>query len=87
VQPADPKVPFSVPSNIPAKSAPPGVGNPQQNQPSGGGQGPNPTESRVFPPEVEELANAYFQKIYTGQISIEEIVTLLTKFKNAKEKR
>ncbi len=47
----------------------------------------NPGENRVFPPEVEESANAYFQKIYTSQISIEEIVGLLTKFKNSKDKR
>jgi hypothetical protein len=46
-----------------------------------------PGDNRVFPPEVEDLANAYFQKIYTGQISIEDIVNILKKFKNSKEQK
>jgi CCR4-NOT transcription complex subunit 1 len=48
---------------------------------------PPQTEARVFPPEVEEFANNYFQKIYTGQMSIEEIVALLKRFKASKDMR
>lgn len=44
-------------------------------------------EPRAFPPDVEESANYYFQRIYTGQISIDEIVSLLKRFKNSKEQR
>ena len=53
------------------------------------GSNPNSTAetTRVFPPEIEELSNAYFQKIYTSVLNIEEIVSILTRFKNSKEKR
>lgn len=37
--------------------------------------------------EVEEEANAYFQKIYTSDISIDEVIFLLKKFKSSTEKR
>lgn len=30
---------------------------------------------------MEEAANAYFQKIYTGQMSLDDIISLLKKFK------
>jgi len=40
-----------------------------------------------FSPEVEEEANMYFQKIYLGQLSIEEVVVLLQRFKNSTNQR
>jgi len=40
-----------------------------------------------FPPDVEEEANAYFQKIYTNQLSIDDTVALLQKFKNSSNPR
>ena len=40
-----------------------------------------------FSPEVEEEANMYFQKIYGGQLSIEEVVVLLQRFKNSTNQR
>lgn len=49
-----------------------------------GGSVPDP---RVFPQEIEEEANSYFQRIYTGQLSIEEVVTLLKGFKSSKNPR
>jgi len=36
-----------------------------------------------FSPDVEEDANIYFQKIYTNQLTIEQIVNLLQQFKNS----
>lgn len=46
-----------------------------------------PTDPRVFPHDIEEEANSYFQRIYTGQLSIEEVVTLLKGFKSSKNSR
>lgn len=46
-----------------------------------------PTDPRVFPHEIEEEANSYFQRIYTGQLSIDEVVTLLKSFKSSKNSR
>ena len=40
-----------------------------------------------FSPEVEEEANLYFQKIYLGQLSIDEVVNMLHKFKNSTNQR
>ena len=57
----------------------------------GGGSGSSSmvqqTDPRVFPHEIEEEANSYFQRIYTGQLSIEEVVTLLKGFKSSKNSR
>lgn len=52
-----------------------------------GGPLVQPTDPRVFPHEIEEEANSYFQRIYTGQLSIEEVVTLLKGFKSSKNLR
>ena len=46
-----------------------------------------PTDPRVFPPEIEEEANSYFQRIYTGQLSIDEVIALLKSFKSSKNSR
>eukprot|EP01114_Cavostelium_apophysatum_P013415 TRINITY_DN3247_c0_g1_i5.p1 TRINITY_DN3247_c0_g1~~TRINITY_DN3247_c0_g1_i5.p1 ORF type:complete len:2234 (+),score=701.16 TRINITY_DN3247_c0_g1_i5:75-6776(+) len=65
-------------------------GNNQGSAPNSAQQGqgmPADSTNRVFPPEVEELANAYFQKIYTGQITLDEIINLLKRFKNSKDQR
>ena len=40
-----------------------------------------------FPADVEEEANTYFQKIYTNQLSIEDTVALLLRFKNSANQR
>lgn len=37
--------------------------------------------------EVEALANAYFQKIYTTDISIQDVIQLLRQFKTSSEKK
>ena len=34
---------------------------------------------------IEELANAYFQKIYTSEQSIAEVIEMLKRFKNSKD--
>eukprot|EP01116_Phalansterium_solitarium_P014539 TRINITY_DN3224_c0_g1_i5.p1 TRINITY_DN3224_c0_g1~~TRINITY_DN3224_c0_g1_i5.p1 ORF type:complete len:1462 (-),score=389.12 TRINITY_DN3224_c0_g1_i5:3053-7438(-) len=41
--------------------------------------------ARVFPPDVEETANSYFQRIYTSQMSIEDVIGMLKRFKSSKE--
>ncbi len=46
-----------------------------------------PVEKEIFPPDIEQTANAYFQSVYTGQMSIDEIVNLLKNFKDSKNKR
>eukprot|EP01113_Clastostelium_recurvatum_P016806 TRINITY_DN1971_c0_g1_i2.p1 TRINITY_DN1971_c0_g1~~TRINITY_DN1971_c0_g1_i2.p1 ORF type:complete len:2308 (-),score=670.74 TRINITY_DN1971_c0_g1_i2:313-7236(-) len=40
---------------------------------------------RIFPPEIEERANSYFQRIYGGTMSIDEIITLLHTFKHSRD--
>lgn len=58
------------------------------NAPSGGASTDPPApEKEGFPKEIEKTANAYFQSVYTGQVSIDEIVTLLKNFKASKNKR
>ena len=37
-----------------------------------------------FKPHIEEKANEYFKKIYTSQLSIEEAINILKKFKSSK---
>lgn len=37
--------------------------------------------------EIEEVANAYFQKIYTSDITIPEVIQLLHKFKTSSQER
>lgn len=36
---------------------------------------------------IEELANAYFQKIYTSEQSIAEVIDMLKRFKNSKDSK
>eukprot|EP00252_Welwitschia_mirabilis_P002749 TRINITY_DN12719_c0_g2_i1.p1 TRINITY_DN12719_c0_g2~~TRINITY_DN12719_c0_g2_i1.p1 ORF type:complete len:2025 (+),score=405.51 TRINITY_DN12719_c0_g2_i1:577-6075(+) len=45
------------------------------------------TSSEVFSPDVEDEANSYFQKIYSGQLSIDAVVNMLMQFKESTEKR
>lgn len=50
----------------------------------------NPTGTELpkeFSAEVEEQANSYFQKVYTSQISIQDLINLLKQFKNSKDQR
>jgi CCR4-NOT transcription complex subunit 1 len=54
------------------------------------GDADNALESRPTGPESEEveaLANAYFQKIYTTDISIQDVIQLLRQFKTSSEKK
>ena len=46
-----------------------------------------PVRTASFPADVEEEANTYFQKIYTNQLSIEDTVALLLRFKNSANAR
>lgn len=45
------------------------------------------TPAESFAADVEEEANSYFQKIYTGQHSIEEIVDMLKRFSKSQVAR
>ena len=42
---------------------------------------------KSFPPEIEEAANAYFQQIYTSQITIDDAVALLSRCKTSSNAR
>jgi len=65
----------------------------------GGGSFPPPSPSKAaasqappdaqksFPPDIEETANAYFQQIYTSQLSIDDAVVLLSRCKNSSNTR
>jgi CCR4-NOT transcription complex subunit 1 len=52
-----------------------------------GAPGPGGLQAEVFAPDIEEEANAYFQKIYTSQQSIEEVVQMLQGFKTSAKPR
>lgn len=45
------------------------------------------SSDKVFPPEIEDAANMYFQKIYTGQLSIADVIALLQGLKNSASAR
>lgn len=47
----------------------------------------NALEPRTESEEIEGIANAYFQKIYTTDISIMDVVLLLRQFKTSNDKR
>jgi len=44
-------------------------------------------QAENFPPDIEEEANSYFQKIFTSQQSIEDVINMLKGFKNSKKPR
>merc|ERR1712054_350742 len=44
-------------------------------------------EREAFPADIEEEANSYFQKIYTGEVSIETAIKLLETFKSSNNPR
>ena len=46
-----------------------------------------PTSQESFPPDVEEEANSYYEKIYKGETSIEAIVSVLQRLKASQVKR
>jgi CCR4-NOT transcription complex subunit 1 len=62
-------------NNIPSLFTPP------EEEPATTGEHPG------FPAAVEEGANSYFQKIYTGQMSIDELIGLLKNFKSSADSR
>lgn len=55
------------------------LANQQNNQPTNSGQ----SNSSSTPDEIEEMANSYFQKIYTSEQSIDEVVNMLKGFKTS----
>jgi hypothetical protein len=59
------------------------------NQPgvSSGAGGGGPQRSQYASEDIEEEANSYFQKIYTNQHSIEEVVNMLRSFKTSESQR
>ncbi|GJP79518.1 hypothetical protein CLOP_g9744 [Closterium sp. NIES-67] len=48
---------------------------------------PEQAPADVFASDIEEEANAYFQKIYVGQLSIEEVVEMLKRFNGSSVQR
>ena len=48
---------------------------------------PIQTEADVFSVNIEEEANNYFGKIYSNQISVQQLIEMLDKFKNSSEQR
>ncbi|CAI5975139.1 unnamed protein product [Closterium sp. NIES-65] len=48
---------------------------------------PEQAPADVFASDIEEEANAYFQKIYVGQLSIEEVVDMLKRFNGSSVQR
>lgn len=65
--------------------------------PQGGGEPPQPHQSQygvegraassAESEEIEEVANSYFQKIYTSDMSIDEVIQLLKRFKVSADPR
>jgi CCR4-NOT transcription complex subunit 1 len=45
------------------------------------------TTEQSFPPDVEEEANSYYERIYTGDLTIPKVVELLQKFKSSSTPR
>ena len=56
------------------------------NLPSGGGEGQSGGGSSANADEIEEAANSYFQKIYTSEQSIGEVVQMLKRFKTGTQR-
>ncbi len=57
-----------------------------QNNQTGGSPGQKNTLSST-PEDIEEMANSYFQKIYTSEQSIDEVVSMLKRFKTSGTQR
>lgn len=68
-----------------------GGGGGHDNDSYGGGGGDTNELTRMPPgpdsEEIEALANSYFQKIYTSEIAINDVIVLLRQFKSSTEKR
>ena len=62
-----------------------GFERPRSNDPMGSGmQAPQEVQ---FPRDIEEEANSYFEKIYSKELSVKEMIDGLTRFKNSKNPR
>jgi CCR4-NOT transcription complex subunit 1 len=46
-----------------------------------------PPTQDAFPADIEEIANSYFQKIFTSQQSIHDVITMLQEFKTSSNTR
>lgn len=45
------------------------------------------SSSEVFAADIEEEANSYFQKIYVGQLTIDDVVGMLERFNESQVQR
>eukprot|EP00736_Rhodelphis_marinus_P014468 Rmarinus@m.14689 len=54
------------------------------NVPGGPASLPNQPPEQIFPEEVEQEANAYFQDVYAGLLSVDQAINLLRQFKESK---
>jgi CCR4-NOT transcription complex subunit 1 len=77
---------------VPSTGTAPGAGPAAAPLPSGSYPNTKPSGSMLdtqksFPPEIEEAANAYFQQIYTSQITIDDAVALLSRCKASSNPR
>lgn len=66
--------------SVSASSVPPTVGAGTGNVPSGSGAGASSEE-------IEEIANSYFQRIYTSNMTINDVIVVLKRFKTSNEPR
>ena len=59
----------------------------QREATEGNGDGTRSSSGGPESDEVEEEANAYFQKIYTGEISVQDVIQMLKQFKSSSNVR
>mmetsp|Transcript_12253 Transcript_12253/g.31061 ORF Transcript_12253/g.31061 Transcript_12253/m.31061 type:complete len:2192 (-) Transcript_12253:27-6602(-) len=64
-----------------------GAGPPGGGPPGGEDHSSTDPSHKHFPPDIEDEANRHFQRIYTGQITIDEAIQLLLHFKNSASHR
>jgi CCR4-NOT transcription complex subunit 1 len=60
-----------------------GIAAIMESSPSNTSGGINPQAPATFPQDVEEEANSYYERIYKGELSIPQIVEILSRFKNS----
>lgn len=68
-----------------SQRAVPGAGGNNAHARGGGGSGGKPSTPESE--EIEEVANSYFQKIYTSDMTISEVIQLLKRFKSSADPR
>jgi CCR4-NOT transcription complex subunit 1 len=87
--PAPNPPPTSLPSQAQPSTQPPSqpMGIPNPDGVTGGDGEVTAPQGEAFPPDIEEEANSYFQKIFMSQQSIEEVINMLKGFKNSTQQR